>query len=539
MTFATKGTSARICLNPNVFKPAHFSAKSMHDIQMCLGLSNNSVKKLAHWMRVHGGRQILPPYIRSSVSMAGKALKTLYTVESHEMIVDKDGRKENRPVFYGNATAILDKVCEERGIAGPCFIKVLADSGQGSFKVSMIVTKHEIDDNDDDLDTNESTRSTYAEGGSFAKQFLDTGVKKLIMLANVPDVKESWSNCKLIWDLAKINDIPYIFASDYKLSLTMLGKQTAVSSYPCPYCYVTLAQLRGLSNEEPTECDDYVEGKEFGGDEDLCDEDFPSGVETPVNTADEVWNTNYAELTFGDLKKDYQAFKDSGSVYKKAKLFHSTVNPSIFEEDDSTRILDKCPVGSLHIYLGVVNHLYFDEGGLVSIIGKEKAKAWAVKAGAVSVGYHGTVFEGPSCQALLKKSGYLMSPEFQSDLPNPLLIVPIAQTFIAFEKLVSACFGMGKLKGDVTQLLDNFIVRYMALESSVTLKVHILFEHLIPNLANLGGEGMGLTSEQVGESIHHEFNHNFWSRYKINLLTNPQYAKNWYDANLEFSSKHM
>ena len=84
----------------------------------------------------------------------------------------------------------------------------------------MIVTKHEIDENYDDIDTSESTRSTYAEGGSFAKQFLDTGIKKLIMLANVPDVKESWSNCKLIWDLAKIKDIPYIFASDYKLSLT-------------------------------------------------------------------------------------------------------------------------------------------------------------------------------------------------------------------------------------------------------------------------------------------------------------------------------
>jgi hypothetical protein len=33
----------------------------------------------------------------------------------------------------------------------------------------MIVTKHEIDENYDDIDTNESTRSTYAEGGSFAK----------------------------------------------------------------------------------------------------------------------------------------------------------------------------------------------------------------------------------------------------------------------------------------------------------------------------------------------------------------------------------
>ena len=68
----------------------------------------------------------------------------------------------------------------------------------------------------------------------------------------------------------------------------MLENQTAVPAYPCPYCFVKLAQQRGLSNEEPTECDDYVEVKEFCGDEDLCDEDFLSGVETPVNTDDEV-----------------------------------------------------------------------------------------------------------------------------------------------------------------------------------------------------------------------------------------------------------
>ena len=536
MTVATKGRfPSRICLNPTNFKPVSFTTESILDLQMCMGLSNNSAKKLTHWLRVHGGRQILPPYIRTAVSMCGKTLESLYCVEEFEMVVDKYGRKEKRPVFYGNATAVMNAVCDARNITGPCFVKVMADSGQGSFKISVIIKEHDNAEEDDD--TPESTRSTYAEGGSFGQGLLHTGVKKTIMLVNVPDIKESWSNCKLLWDLAKINDIPYIFVGDFKITLTLLGLQTATSTYPCPYCFITLAQLRGLAEEEPEESDDYIEGQVID-EEDLCDEDFPCGIEAPVDTAEKVFDTLYSERTFGDLKKDHEDFKKSGSSYKNARLYHSTVNPPIFDEDDGTRVLDKCPIPQLHEYLGIVNHLYFDDGGLQSIVGEEKAKEFAVKAGAVSVGYHGRVFEGPSCRALLKKSEYLMSSEFQSGLPNPILVVPIAQTFIAFEKLVTACFGMGKLKGDVSKLLENFIVQFMALESSVTLKVHIIFEHLIPNLANLGGVGMGLTSEQAGESIHHEFNHNFWSRYKINLLTNPNFAKNWFDANLEFSSKH-
>ena len=95
------------------------------------------------------------------------------------------------------------------------------------------------------------------------------------------------------------------------------------------------------------------------------------------------------------------------------------------------------------------------------------------------------------------------------------------------------------MKDNVSMLLENFTRNYMALESSITLKVHVLMSHLIPGLANLGGKGMGLTSEQAGESIHHEFERYFWSRRKIRLSTNPNYGINWLNANLEFSSKHM
>jgi hypothetical protein len=159
-----------------------------------------------------------------------------------------NGKVEKRPVFYGNATKILDYVCEKRQITGPCFIKLLADSGQGSFKVSLIIlpqcynaehdTEYEKDDEDlsPPAENSEFSRTMYAQGGSYRNELMLSGVKRSIMLINVPDIKETWQNCKTLWDLAKINDIPYLFVGDFKLSLIMLGLQTVTSSFPCPYC---------------------------------------------------------------------------------------------------------------------------------------------------------------------------------------------------------------------------------------------------------------------------------------------------------------
>ena len=188
---------------------------------------------------------------------------------------------------------------------------------------------------------------------------------------------------------------------------------------------------------------------------------------------------------------------------------------------------------------GITNHIFFDKGGLVDLVGREKAMSWAVQNNVVSVGYHGEKFEGPECRKLLKNSDYLTSTEFLDGLSNPFLVTPVAQTFQAFNKLVESCFGSGKLVGNVSTNLEKFVDSYRSIELSVTLKAQVIFEHLLSNLANLGGKGMGLTSEQSGKSVHHEFALRFWSKYKIDLILNPKFGQNWYSANLKFCSKHL
>ena len=84
------------------------------------------------------------------------------------------------------------------------------------------------------------------------------------MICCVPDVKETYANMKILFDLTNLNLIPFKFVSDLKLTLTVNGLQTAVSSYPSPFCFVTLKSMREYNGEDEfidedvSEADDIV-----------------------------------------------------------------------------------------------------------------------------------------------------------------------------------------------------------------------------------------------------------------------------------------
>ena len=153
--------------------------------------------------------------------------------------------------------------------------------------------------------------------------------------------------------------------------------------------------------------------------------------ENPVDeleTVEDVFNKIFTERTFGDLKVDFEKFQAMGGIKSKhGKHCNSTVNPSILHEDDTIRVIDKVPLPELHLMEGVLNHLFWEKGGLVDILGREKAMEWAQKCNVVSAGYHGEIFEGPASRKLLKNADYLLSEEYLANVSNPFAVVPIVR----------------------------------------------------------------------------------------------------------------
>lgn len=473
-----------------------FTEENLDDYRTINGLSLNHMIKLTNLLRCTVGKKSVPAHIIKHLSDKSKTLDTFYNTGRFEFDTGTDKTsKQIRPVVWANATELLDCIIDRRNIIGNVMIKVLADSGQGFLKLSMTVLPEDYSDEKDN------------------KRKM-TSVHKLLILCVVPDIKESYDNLKLIFDLTQLNDIPYKFACDFKLLLIVNGQQTATASFPCPYCFVPLQCLR--TNGE-------------------VNSSLPS---TSTADSEKRENCSYENdlKTFGDMREDYKKFVSLNKDKKLAKECHSTVNAPLFDEDDDTCVLQKCVIPELHVLMGFVNHLFWK--GLVPLLGRERALLWPKSLCVISKNYQGEAFEGNACRKLLKHPDELLKSNICGEV-GPLKLVPFVSSFKAMDKLVNACFSTRQVNSNCEKLVKELETAFYSTGVTETLKIHVILKHLSQCLNYLGKSGLGIWSEQSGEAIHNVFLKNYWNRYKINMVDDDRYLSNLKKAVVEFSSQHI
>ena len=478
------------------------------------------MKGTANWIRTVFGRDSIEPGYCGHLVEKSKTLEDLYHVKD-DMFDLEGGKRDIRPIVFANAEEILDKVMEERDIIGYPNVIALADGGGGFFKVCLTILPEDFswDGNEDTTDEAEvvemmsnmespvkksaSSRSTYAEGGTLKKGLL-SGDKRVIPLAFVPDIKETHANLNLIFELTRLNDIPFKLVADYKVVLIMEGCPTATSTYTCPFCFVTL--------------------------QDLADKDTQPKEER-----------HFRDLIRDKSKYDegLKSCKSALAVRKLAPMCNITINNCLIkeEEDPSMRILEKIILPELHSILGFVNHLFFD--GVCKVIPKERAMLWIQKCCQMTKGYYGGTLQGNACRSLLSKGKVLLDPDILGDTPKEA-IEPFIEALNCFNEIVTECFSTEVVTANVQDLLDSFLKAYLKTGLTITLKIHAVLNHLIPtlNLPFLKGRGLGVCTEQAGESIHHYFNEKFWLKWKLSM-GHPAFSDNLKKAVVEYASKAL
>lgn len=249
----TKGSKLRVTLNPEKEKETvKLTHTALDSLSMELGLSNNKVKKVNHLIRTQFGRNSVQPYHRSHLTKKGNFLFELYKFEN---ITFKDSCNNliNRCLVFADAEDIIDRICDVRGYDYPGVVKVMIDGGQGFLKISLSVLppgydpltdsvlKEDLDDSIEEAGNTELkvTHSPFMKGKL-------TSVSRLVILAIVPDIPESNSNLEILFNKSGINNISFRFCVDFKMLHVCLGIQNAVSTYPCPYCEITLNDIRDL-----------------------------------------------------------------------------------------------------------------------------------------------------------------------------------------------------------------------------------------------------------------------------------------------------
>ena len=511
LSLSTGGKNLRIIVKPDI-KKIYFDEEKIYNYQVHTTSSLNQMKKFLNFLRTSSGKNSVPKNMYQKMSDRGKILKNLYKNDNYDFEVEKSECKEKRPVVWADAEELVEAVISERKITGRHVIKVMADGGQGFFKICFtILPESYLAENEYtfpiDLEYDgvpEKKRKLYSEGGSISCEAKLTSVKKVILLCIVPQIKESYDNVKLLFDLVQINRISFKFASDFKLLLIVNGQQTATSTCPCPYCFITLQELKDCQSLKDTESVDDESRK---------------------------------LKTYGDLKNDFNKYCSLGKDKKKAKDCHSTINQPLFDENDDVYVLEKCVIPELHILQGFVNHLFWD--GLVPLLGKDQALIWPKKCNLVSKNYHGEIFEGNACRKLLKKTDALNDPEIYKDV-GLLKILPFISAFKAMNKLVHISFST-KLEGsaaELHQVIREVRQTFLSTQVTETLKIHVATAHIENCLDFLSGAGLGLWSEQTGEAIHTEFL-KYWALYRINLISDPRYGKQLLKAGIDFSSRHI
>lgn len=518
LQFSTGGRKKRCIINGIENKQVIFSEENLDTFRIHLGLSDRKMIKVTNFIRCNAGKNSVPSNYREHMSNNSKKLEDIYKLEFCEFDCENTDDKKVRPVVYADAEELVNSVVENRNVQGFYVVKVMADGGQGFFKISFSIipqnNSSEEPDNDE-LNVNDvHERSTYSEGGSFGKEAKVSSVNKLILLCVVPQIKETYENIKILFDLTKLNNIAFKFISDFKLLLIVNGQQTATSTCPCPYCFITLNDLKKDADE--VICDDVP-------DTDSTDRSDQNGC-MPLKT-------------YKNLRDDYNKFCDKGKNKKLGKECHSTINLPLFSEDDDTYVLEKCIIPELHILQGFVNHLFWK--GLVSLVGKEKALLWPQKLNLVSKNYHGDAFEGNACRKLLKEADALEDPQIYEKV-GIFKIKPYVGAFKAMNKIVICSFTAGK----VGPSLDAHIAElYKALKSiddlSVTLKIHVILEHVDQSFSFIqDNNALGFWSEQSGESVHRDFL-KIWELFKVSSIAHESYASQLLKAVTKYSSLHL
>ena len=193
----------------------------------------------------------------------------------------------------------------------------------------------------------------------------------------------------------------------------------------------------------------------------------------------------------------------------------------------------------LHLLLGVVNGLY---DHLDKILKNNSftisASDWSVPLGLIHLAYYGGQFNGNQCKKLLLSTDRLEQILRMAGTYH--VAMPILDTFLAFNEVRKACFGVLLDKEHFRVHIRRFAEAYQILGLSITPKLHAIFVHVPQFLQHQNlVKGLGFWSEQASETVHRDFD-DLWveGRYK-RALGHTEYSNQLFKCVVTYNSRHL
>lgn len=444
---------------------------AMRKMQASLNLSDRKTLQAAQVIRAEMGANAIEPNLRESLIERNRSLDNFFHHEKLLMTEKsklEEGAIQRVPkdaVVCHDLNGLFQFIKKERGSNYNLLFKVGIDGGGGSLKVCWNAVQQPSSQSD--TQSKEKTRG-----------FLDSGVKRLIILAIVPGATESNENVGTILQAIKISSIAFCLCADLKLANICIGKQSHASKFPCTWC----------------------------------------GATAPFEKEASLY-------TLGEIRGFVKDFRNAGMPMRRAQQFQNCVNMPLIQGSDSTLVLDLIPPPELHLMLGIVNRIF---DSLNQQWGEGKAYEWGMNNGIIRVAYRGGNMEGNQCRKLLLKLNLL-----EKVLPKSLH--SYLKALKDFDRVRLSCFGQ-TLQAGYEQSIDDFHKSYLDLKIPVTPKVHALIVH-VKQFCKKNNVSLGPYSEQSSESVHADFKE-IWKHNSVDI-SHPDFGKRLFSSVLKYNSLHV
>ena len=350
------------------------------------------------------------------------------------------------------------------------------------------------------LEERVAKRAKRGEGAKTAKL---SSVKKTIMLALLPKVKETYENLKQLLSAIDLAGIPFSYSCDIKLDLLLVGKQAASCTHNCIYC---------------------------------------------TGRAPWTGQKSGTLLTVGDLKMFHQQYLARDPETQKEADFNNCVNDNLLQLHfpDEMLVIDCVNVAELHILMGISVRLLTYVQSQFGKREEDKVKGAdfihkflsSINVTAKSPGR----LEGNQAEKVAQSSSQLLL--LANELPDEIRdkVKAVGPVLEAFNGVKHSCFGE-KIQGDYVREIARFSALYRGLPGiTFPPKFHVVESHIQTFLSRRQAEGFhnhGLSfwGEQSYESVHHDFKV-YWERRKVGE-DHSNYVDALRDAFLEWNSSHI
>ena len=208
---------------------AAISKGTFENIASATDMSNQKVKLVASEFRKSEGRKGIESGFAADLSkipqeIIKKYFKTVYV--PFQVMNNKNLEMQRRKfVFCHDLTGYIKHIKKERGISEDVEIeqKIGIDGGGNFFKTCINI-----------IEKKKPEKSPPKKKQNKSKKYKDGGVKKLLIIAIVQDIAETYFNAKTILKLLEIEKIDFVIATDYKLCNILLGLSSHASKFRCP-----------------------------------------------------------------------------------------------------------------------------------------------------------------------------------------------------------------------------------------------------------------------------------------------------------------